>query len=234
MQRRTRELRECRRAECSFPSEILCSSGSHFIGRVCKVSNFLNVRSRAALFRGTSASRGEPFRSLSCSARSRTPGLCDWRTPFSVRSTASADPTRTLMFVSPSHLSKDRFGRKWLVVISRVATVGCFPYLSRRAMVCGAGCRVGVAGDGSSQNGAGGCRAQVESGARQAWSTRSGGGEFELAEGVVGAFADLAGDGEPGHGCVAPLAGGAVEGEVGGGWPVRVHGRFVECPAKVW
>src|SRR5437870_2894097 len=49
---------------------------------------------------------------------------------------------------------------------------------------------------------------------------RSGCGELELelVEGVEGAFADLAGDGQSCHGRVASLAGGPVEGEVGGGW----------------
>src|SRR6266566_7571816 len=39
----------------------------------------------------------------------------------------------------------------------------------------------------------------------------SGCGELELAQGVEGAFADLAGDGQSRHGGVASLAGGAVE-----------------------
>src|SRR5712691_201723 len=62
---------------------------------------------------------------------------------------------------------------------------------------------------------------------------RSGCGELELAEGVEGAFADLARDGQSRHRRVASLAGGAVEGEVGGGRAVRVHGRFHERPAQM-
>src|SRR5437773_8697547 len=37
------------------------------------------------------------------------------------------------------------------------------------------------------------------------------GGELELAQGLEGAFSDLAGNGESGHGRVAPLTGGPVE-----------------------
>ena len=66
----------------------------------------------------------------------------------------------------------------------------------------------------------------------KAWSDRSG-GEFELAEGVVGAFADLAGDRESGHGCAAPLAGRPVEGEVRVGGSVGVHGGLDERPTQV-
>ncbi len=62
---------------------------------------------------------------------------------------------------------------------------------------------------------------------------RSGCGELELAQGVEGAFADLAGDGQSRHGRVASLAGGPVEREVGGGCAVRVHGRFNQRPAKM-
>src|SRR5712691_8571915 len=43
----------------------------------------------------------------------------------------------------------------------------------------------------------------------------SGCGELELAQGVEGALADLARDRQSRHGRVAPLTGGAVEGEVG-------------------
>jgi hypothetical protein len=60
---------------------------------------------------------------------------------------------------------------------------------------------------------------------------RSGCGELEFAQGVEGAFADLAGDGQSRHGGVASLAGGAVEGEVGGGWAGRVHCGFDKRPA---
>ena len=52
---------------------------------------------------------------------------------------------------------------------------------------------------------------------------RSGCGELELAEGVEGAFADFAGDRQPRNCRVASLAGGAVEGEVGGGCDHRVR-----------
>src|SRR5438552_10143146 len=44
----------------------------------------------------------------------------------------------------------------------------------------------------------------------------SGCGELEFAQGVEGALADLARDGQSRHRGVASLAGGAVEGEVGG------------------
>ena len=98
---------------------------------------------------------------------------------------------------------------------------------------CGAGCRVGAASGGSFQNGVGVCRVQAEEGARQCCSTWSGCGELEFAQGVECAFADLAGDGQSGHGGVASLAGGAVEGEVGGGCAVRVHGGFDERPAQM-
>jgi hypothetical protein len=62
---------------------------------------------------------------------------------------------------------------------------------------------------------------------------RSGCGELELAQDVEGAFADLAGDRQSCHGGVAPLASGAVEGEVGSRCAVRVHGRFDERPAQM-
>src|SRR5713101_7625730 len=55
---------------------------------------------------------------------------------------------------------------------------------------------------------------------------RAGCDARELAQGVEGAVADLAGDGQSRHSGVASLAGGAVEGEVGGGWAVRVHCGF--------
>ena len=61
----------------------------------------------------------------------------------------------------------------------------------------------------------------------------SGCGELELAQGVEGAFADLAGDGQSRHRRVAPRAGGAIEGEVGGGRAVRVHGGFDQRPAQM-
>src|SRR6266496_5624364 len=64
----------------------------------------------------------------------------------------------------------------------------------------------------------------------KAGPVRSGCGELELAQGVEGAFADLARDGQSRHRRVAPLAGGAVEREVGGGCAVRVHGGFDERP----
>jgi len=57
--------------------------------------------------------------------------------------------------------------------------------------------------------------------------------ELEFAQGVEGAFADLAGDGQSRHRGAASLAGGAVEGEVGGGWAVCVHGGFDERPAQM-
>src|SRR3989454_10203518 len=62
---------------------------------------------------------------------------------------------------------------------------------------------------------------------------RSGCGELELAQGVEGALADLAGDGQSRHGRVASLAGGAIEGKVGGGWAVRVHCGFDQRPAQM-
>src|SRR5712691_2757693 len=62
---------------------------------------------------------------------------------------------------------------------------------------------------------------------------RSGCGELELAQGVEGALADLARDGQSRHRRVTPLAGGAVELEVGGGCAVRVHGRFDQRPAQM-
>ncbi len=61
----------------------------------------------------------------------------------------------------------------------------------------------------------------------------SGCGELELAQGVEGAFADLARDGQSRHGGVASLAGGPVEGEVGGGCAVCVHGGFDQRPAQM-
>jgi hypothetical protein len=77
------------------------------------------------------------------------------------------------------------------------------------------------------------CRAQAETGARQGRSCCSGCGELELAQGVEGAFADLARDRQSRHGRVAPLASGAVERQVGGGCAVRVHGRFDQRPAQM-
>jgi hypothetical protein len=108
-----------------------------------------------------------------------------------------------------------------------------YPYLSRRALMSGAGCRVGAPETAHPKAEPAGCRAQVESGARQACSRRSDGGELELAQGVEGLLADLAGDGQSGHGRVAPFARSSVEGEVGVGWPVRVHGGFDQRPAQV-
>src|SRR6266487_1156032 len=67
----------------------------------------------------------------------------------------------------------------------------------------------------------------------KAGPVRSGCGELELAQGVEGAFADLARDGQSRHRRVAPLAGGAVEREVGGGCAVLVHGGFDERPAQM-
>src|SRR6266508_2448790 len=64
----------------------------------------------------------------------------------------------------------------------------------------------------------------------KAGPVRSGCGELELAQGVEGAFADLARDGQSRHGVVASFAGGAVELEVGGGCAVRVHGGLDERP----
>ena len=67
--------------------------------------------------------------------------------------------------------------------------------------------------------------AQVESGAHQGWFRPwSGCCEFALAEVVEGSFADLAGNGESGHGRVASLAGGLVEGE-GRAWLVGARAR---------
>src|SRR6266568_9565717 len=119
------------------------------------------------------------------------------------------------------------------VEISMVVRAGCDPCLSWRPWFCGAGCRVGTASDGSFQNGLGVCRVQAEEGARQRCSTWSGCGELELAQGVEGALADLAGDGQSRHRGVASLAGGPVEGKVGGGWAVRVHGGFDQRPAQM-
>ncbi len=68
----------------------------------------------------------------------------------------------------------------------------------------------------------------------KAWSGRSGCRELELAQGVEGPLADLAGDGQPRHRRVAPRgAGGPVEGEVGSALPERVHGGFDERPAQM-
>src|SRR6266540_7190528 len=67
----------------------------------------------------------------------------------------------------------------------------------------------------------------------KAGPVRSGCGELELAQGVEGAFADLARDGQSRHGVVASFAGGAVELEVGGGCAVRVHGGLDQRPAQV-
>jgi hypothetical protein len=61
----------------------------------------------------------------------------------------------------------------------------------------------------------------------------SGCGELELAQGVVGALADLASYRQPRHGRVAPLPNPPVEREVGRGRAVRVHGGFDERPAQV-
>ncbi len=54
--------------------------------------------------------------------------------------------------------------------------------------------------------GAGDCRAQVERERVKAGPARSGFCELELAQGVEGAFADLAGDGQSGHDRVAFFA----------------------------
>src|SRR6266851_10421585 len=62
---------------------------------------------------------------------------------------------------------------------------------------------------------------------------RSGCVKLELAQGVEGAFADLARDRQSRHRGVAPLTGGPVEGEVGGGCAVRVHGGFDQRPAQM-
>src|SRR5207344_2681699 len=64
----------------------------------------------------------------------------------------------------------------------------------------------------------------------KAGPVRSGCGELELAQGVEGALADLAGDRQSRHRRVAPLAGGLVELEVGSGCAVRMHGRFDQRP----
>ena len=101
-------------------------------------------------------------------------------------------------------------------------------------VVCGAGCRVGAASDGSFQSGARRLpRLRRKRERVKANRVRSGCGELELVEGVEGALADLAGDGQSRHGGVAPLAGGPVEREVGGGRAVGVHGGFDQCPAKM-
>ncbi len=106
------------------------------------------------------------------------------------------------------------------------------PILARA--VCGAGCRVGEAETAHSKVERGDCRGSGGSGsASRPYPVQSGCGELELAEGVEGALADLAGDGQSRHRCVASLAGGAVGREVGGGCAVRVHGRFDERPAKM-
>ncbi len=106
------------------------------------------------------------------------------------------------------------------------------PILARE--VCGAGCRVGAASDGSFQSGARRLPTLRRKRERvKASPVRSGCGELELAEGVEGAFADLARDGQSRHGGVAPLAGGAVEREVGGVCAVRVHGGFDQRPAQM-
>jgi hypothetical protein len=100
--------------------------------------------------------------------------------------------------------------------------------------VCRAGCRVGAASDGSFQSGARRLpRLRRKRERVKASPVRSGCGELELAQGVESALADLAGDGQSRHGGVAPLAGCLVEGEVGGGCAVRVHGGFNQRPAKM-
>jgi len=72
-------------------------------------------------------------------------------------------------YPSPFHLSRsDRRGKAeagvlWVVMEG-------YPYLSRRAMMIGAGCRVGEAETAHPKAEPAGCRAQVESGARQACS----------------------------------------------------------------
>src|SRR5712691_5588330 len=100
--------------------------------------------------------------------------------------------------------------------------------------VCRAGCRVGAASDGSFQSEARRLPMLRRNRERvKASPVRSGCGELELAEGVEGALADLAGDGQPRHGGVAPGAGCAVEREVGGACAVRVHGGFNQRPAQM-
>ena len=98
----------------------------------------------------------------------------------------------------------------------------------------GAGCRVGAASDGSFQSGARRLPRLRRNRERvKASPVGSGCGELELAQGVEGAFADLAGDGQSRHRGVASRAGGAVEREVGGGRAVRVHGGFDQRPAQM-
>jgi len=106
------------------------------------------------------------------------------------------------------------------------------PILARA--VCGAGCRVGEASDGSFQSGARRLPRLRRNRERvKANPVRSGCGELELAEGVEGAFADFAGDRQPRNCRVASLAGGAIEGKVGGGWAVRVHCGFDKRPTQM-
>src|SRR5712691_10109544 len=67
--------------------------------------------------------------------------------------------------------------------------------------VCRAGCRVGAASDGSFQSGARRLPRLRRNRERvKANPVRSGCGELELAQGVEGALADLAGDGQSRHG----------------------------------
>src|SRR6266536_1499844 len=140
--------------------------------------------------------------------------------------------SRAVRIVSHVHLSRSERPGKAEAGVLWVVVEG-YPYL----FSAGDDLRRRVSGRGSGRRliptrswrlpGSGGRRS-----ASRLVSSPSG-GEFELAGGVEGAFADLAGDGGSGHGRVAPLAGGPGEGEVGGGWPVRVDGGLVARPAKV-
>ena len=66
-----------------------------------------------------------------------------------------------------AYLRMVRVVRQGVAATWTCAGDGSSPCLSGRAMVRGAGCRVGEAGDGSFQGGAGEGRAQAEGGARQ-------------------------------------------------------------------
>src|SRR5207244_11427872 len=97
------------------------------------------------------------------------------------------------------------------------STNGGRPTLFLARGVCGAGCRVGEASDGSFQSGARRLPRLRRNRERvKANPVRSGCGELELAEGVEGAFAEFAGDRRPRNSRVASVAVCVVEGSVGG------------------
>jgi hypothetical protein len=109
--------------------------------------------------------------------------------------------------------------------------LGCYPYLSRRAVIAGRLSSRGSKATAHSTSGAGERRLRCN--AERVKVGVSGRFELELAECVVDALADLARDGEARDGSVAALAGRSVDGDVGRALPVRVHGSLDECPAQV-